>query len=122
VADVSTQDVDDYLAAVPEPQRSTLEQVRATLAALLPGAEQGIAYGVPCFKESGKGVAGYGFYKNHCTYFPMSGSITTELAPELLGYVTAKGSIRFPSDEPLPAGLVARLVEARRREISRSAR
>ncbi len=115
---VSDQDVDDYLAGVPEPQKSTLEGVRATLAALLPDAEQGIAYGVPCFKVAGKGVAGFGSYKNHCTYFPMSGSITTELADQLTGFVTAKGSIRFRTDEPLPDELVARLVEARQREIA----
>lgn len=122
MCDVSTQDVDDYLAAVPEPQQATLERLRATLAALLPDAEQGISYGVPCFKLGGKGVAGFGFYKNHCTYFPMSGSITTELADELTGFVTAKGSIRFPTDEPLSDDLVARLVEARRREIAGGAR
>ena len=116
---VSNQDVDDYLATVPEPQKSTLEGMRATLAALLPDAEQGIAYGVPCFKVGGKGVAGFGFYKNHCTYFPMSGSITAELADDLKHYVTAKGSIQFPTDEPLPDALVARLVEARQREIAR---
>ena len=56
--------MDDYLAAVPEPQRSTLERMRAILAALLPEAEQGIAYGVPCFKVGGKGVAGFASYKN----------------------------------------------------------
>jgi uncharacterized protein YdhG (YjbR/CyaY superfamily) len=119
VCDVSNQDVDDYLAAVPEPQKSTLESLRATLVALLPEAEQGIAYGVPCFKVGGKGVAGFGFYRNHCTYFPMSGSVTAELADDLKQYVTAKGSIQFPTDEPLPDALVARLVEARQREIAR---
>ncbi len=51
----------------------------------------------------------------------MSGAVTTELADRLQGYVTAKGSIRFPNDAPLPPELVARLVEARRREIERSA-
>lgn len=119
---MSQQDVDDYLAGVPEPQRSTLESLRAMLAELLPDAEQGIAYGVPCFKVGGKGVAGFGFYKNHCTYFPMSGSITAELADDLEDYVTAKGSIRFPNDEPPPRRLVARLVEARRREIDAAQR
>jgi len=122
VPDVSSQDVDDYLAAVPEPQKTTLEAVRATLAALLPEAEQGIAYGVPCFKEGGAGVAGFASYKNHCTYLPMSGSITTELADELSGFVTAKGSVQFPIDEPLPADLISRLVEARLREIAASGR
>ena len=120
MTDVSNQDVDDYLATVPEPQKTTLESVRATLAALLPEAEQGIAYGVPCFKVGGKGVAGFAWYKDHCTYLPMSGSITAELADELTDYVTAKGSIQFATDEPLPAELVEHLVDARRREIARS--
>jgi uncharacterized protein YdhG (YjbR/CyaY superfamily) len=122
VDEVSEAEVDEYLAAVPEPQRATLYQVRATLAALIPEAEQGIAYGVPCFKVAGKGVAGFGFYKNHCTYFPMSGSITTVLADDLTGFVTAKGSIRFPNDEPLSGELVAKLVEARQREIAGATR
>jgi len=119
---VPTEDVDAYLAAVPEPQRSTLERLRATLVALLPDAEQGISYGVPCFKVAGKGVAGFAAHRGHCSYLPMSGSTTAELAVELSGYVTSKGSVQFAVDEPLPAGLVQRLVEARRAEIARAGR
>ncbi len=119
---MSTAEVDTYLAGVPEPQRTTLEAMRAMIAALLPDAEQGIAYGVPCFKVGGKGVAGFGYYRNHNTYFPMSGSVTAELADELTDYVTAKGSLRFAADTPLPQPLVERLVEARTREIARTGR
>ena len=115
-------DVAAYFDAVPEPQRTTLLAVHATLEHLLPEADQVIAYGVPSFKVDGKGVAGVGWYKNHCTYFPMSGSVTAELADELEGYVTAKGSLRFAADRPLPESLVARLVRARRAEIARIGR
>lgn len=116
---MSTAEVDLYLDAVPEPHRSTLRALRRTLEGLLPTADQGIAYGVPCFKVAGKGVAGLGYFKGHCTYFPMSGSITAELADRLGAYRTAKGSIQFPVDEPLPADLVRALVEARTAEITR---
>ena len=116
---MSSEEVDSYLESVPEPHRSTLLSLRSALRELLPEAEQGIAYGVPCFKVQGKGVAGFGFYRNHCTYFPMSGSITTELADQLRGYTTAKGSIQFPVDEPLPIDLVRALVDARQAEIAR---
>lgn len=119
---MTTQEIDAYLADVPEPQRSTLLAMRTTLERLLPDAEQGIAYGIPTFKVDGKGVAGIAYYKNHCSYFPMSGSITTELAAELGDYVTAKGSLRFAADEPLPEDLVRRLVAARRAEIARTGR
>jgi uncharacterized protein YdhG (YjbR/CyaY superfamily) len=117
---VTVAEVDEYLDAAPEPQRTTLLRLRAGIVVLLPDAEQGIAYGVPCFKVDGVGVAGFGWSKGHCTYFPMSGSITTELADQLTGYATAKGSIRFAVDEPLPDSLVAHLIDARTAEIARS--
>ena len=115
---MSEQDVDDYLASAPEPQRTTLLRLRGMISALLPGAEQCISYGVPTFKVDGLGVAGFGHYAKHCAYFPMSGSITSALAEELTGYKTSKGSVHFAVDEPLPADVVRRLIEARRAEIA----
>jgi uncharacterized protein YdhG (YjbR/CyaY superfamily) len=115
-------DVDAYLESAPEPHRSTLHALRATLVRLLPQARQEIAYGVAALTLDGNRVAGFGFSPNHCTYFPMSGSITAELAEQLAGYRTAKGSIRFPVDQALPAELVEALVEARLAEIRRLGR
>ena len=119
---MSADEVSAYLETAPEPQRSTLAAVRAIIAGLLPDAEQGIAYGVPAFRVHGKAVAGFAFYKDHCSYFPMSGSITAELADDLADFATSKGSIRFAKDEPLPAHLIRSLIAARQAEIARSAR
>jgi uncharacterized protein YdhG (YjbR/CyaY superfamily) len=117
---MSKAEIDAYLEPVPQPHRSALEALRTQLTALLPDAQEVITYGVPTFKVGGKGVAGFGMYKNHCTYFPMSGSITAELSEDLTEYATAKGSIRFAPDAPLPDALVAKLVDARLREIART--
>ena len=94
--------VDEYLAAAPEPQRSTLMTVRAMLASMLPGAEEGISYGVPAFKLGGKAVAGYAYAKRHCSYFPHSGSVIDRV-----------GTLRFPVDQPPDEALVRRMVEIR---------
>jgi uncharacterized protein YdhG (YjbR/CyaY superfamily) len=115
-------EVEAYFAVVGSPHRAPLLELRALLAGLLPEADQVIAYGVPTFKVAGKGVAGLGVYRDHCTYFPMSGAITTLLADQLAGYQTAKGSIRFSAEQPLTEALVARLVAARREEIARIGR
>jgi uncharacterized protein YdhG (YjbR/CyaY superfamily) len=115
---MSVQDVDGYLDGAPEPHRTTLASLRMTVASLLPNAEQCISYGVPTFKVDGKAVAGFGYYRKHCAYFPMSGSVTTALAAELSEYRTSKGSVHFAVDEPLPAGVVGHLIEARLAEIA----
>lgn len=119
---MTAAEVDAYLESVPEPQRSTLQALRATIAGILPDAEQGIAYGVPAFRVGGRAVAGFASYKEHCTYLPMSGSITSELADALAGYVTAKGSVRFARDKALPEELVRTLIAARLAEIQRTGR
>jgi uncharacterized protein YdhG (YjbR/CyaY superfamily) len=119
---MSAKEIDDYLAGVPQPQRSTLAEVRRVLEALLPDAEQGTAYGIAVLKVAGKGVAGFGAYRDHCTYAPMSGSITAALADELRGYDTTKGAVRFRADTPLPPELIGLLVRARQAEIARNGR
>jgi uncharacterized protein YdhG (YjbR/CyaY superfamily) len=106
--------VDEYLAAAPEPQRSTLRELRATLASILPDAEEGMSYGVPAFKVEGKAVAGYAHARRHCSYFPHSGAVIAQVEPELLeGYDWSKGTLRFPVDRAPSAELVRRLVELR---------
>lgn len=106
--------VDEYLDAAPEPQQTTLRALRSTLRSILPDAEEAISYGVPAFQLDGTAVAGYAHARRHCSYFPHSGDVMDRIEPELLeGYDWAKGTLRFPIDEPLPEPLVRRLVEVR---------
>jgi len=112
-ADVSKGEVDTYLAAVEEPGRSTLMALRQSIAAISPGAEECISYGMPGFKLHGKMIAGFAAFKNHLSYFPHSGSVLAELSAELAGYDTNAGTLRFPVDEPLPKELVKKLIAVR---------
>ena len=109
--------VDEYLDGAPEPHRSTLTQLRAALREVLPDAEEGISYSIPAFKVDDKAVAGYAYFKNHCSYFPHSGSVLPELADELAGYTWSKGTLKFPPDQPLPTELVRRLVAVRLQQL-----
>ena len=111
--------VDEYLDGAPEPHRGTLAALRKTLRAILPDAEEGLSYGVPAFEVNGTSVAGYAYHKNHCGYYPHSGSVLSALADDLGGYEWSRGTLRFPIDAPLPEPLVARLVRARLAEIER---
>ena len=112
--------VDEYLDGAPEPHRATLAQLRATLRELLPSAVESVSYGMPAFELGGKAIAGYAYFKNHCSYFPHSGSVLSAVAGELEGYDWSKGTLRFPVDEPLPKTLVGRLVRVRLEQVGLS--
>ncbi len=109
--------VDEYLDAAPEPQRTTLLELRRVLREILPDAAETISYGTPTLKVEGKAVAGYAYWKHHCSYFPHSGSVLSEAADELASYEWSKGALRFPVDQPLAPSLVSRLVEIRLRQL-----
>lgn len=112
--------IDEYLARAPEPQRTTLMQLRNTLSELLPEAAEELSYGVPAFKIGGKAVAGYAYFKDHCSYLPHSGGVLTGMADELEGYEWSKGTLKFPVDAPPPRALVERLVTKRLEELELS--
>ena len=105
--------VDEYLTAVPEPARSTLNKVRAAIRAAVPAeAEEVISYGMPAFRCNGPLVY-YAAFAEHCSFFPGSKSVIEQFKEELAGYSQAKGTIRFPLDKPLPAALVKKIVKVR---------
>jgi uncharacterized protein YdhG (YjbR/CyaY superfamily) len=110
---VSAQEIDKYLDALEEPQRATLARLRQTILEIVPGAQQGISYGVPAFQVRGKTIAGFAAFKNHLSYLPHSGSVFPQLKEELKGYTTSSGALRFAIDQPLPAPLVEKLIAVR---------
>lgn len=114
---MAAAEVDDYIAALDEPARSTLRTVREAILDVVPDAEQVIAYGAPAFRVAGGAVAGFAAFPGHLSYLPHSGTVLATLADEVAGYRTSKGALRFPLDEPLPAPLVRTLVTARLREL-----
>lgn len=116
-----TNEIDAYLANLPNDQRDALEALRKTIRAAVPQAEECISYQVPAFRLDGKVLVLFGASKNHCTFFPGSGTAVDALKDELAKYPTSKGAIRFQPDKPLPAALVRKIVKYRIKENTRSA-
>jgi len=105
--------IDEYLANVSEPARSTLNRIRATIRSIAPAeTTEGISYRIPTFNYKGP-LVGLAAFSNHCSLFPMSASLIKAFKNELKEYQTSKGTIRFPVNKPLPAALVKKLVKAR---------
>ena len=115
-ADTSAADlaaVEAYLARIPEPARTTLAKIRAAIRAAAPkAATECISYGMPAFRHNGA-LVGYAAFKNHCSFFPMSAALLDQFAADVAPWRTAKGTLQFPLDKPLPATLVKKMVKAR---------
>jgi uncharacterized protein YdhG (YjbR/CyaY superfamily) len=112
-AAMNKNEIDRYLGTLDEPKRTTLTELRDTIAAIVPQAEQCISYGMPAFRLQGKTIAGFAAFKSHLSYLPHSGSVISQLAKETEGYTKTKGSLHFPVDQPLPKRLVKQLLDAR---------
>jgi len=108
--------VEGYLAGVPEAARNTFDKLRATVLLVVPAeATETISYGIPAIWH-GNVVVWYAAFAGHCSLFPTA-AVIEEFKEELKGYTTSKGTIQFPVDEPVPIGLVKRIVKARLAQV-----
>ena len=108
----AASEVDAYLAALPADARATLEKLRGTIKAAAPKAVEVISYQIPTFKLNGRMLVSYAAFKNHCSFFPGAGPLKA-YEDELRSYETSKGTVRFPTNKPMPATLVRKLVKHR---------
>ena len=110
--------VEEYLAGVPEPARSTLNRIRTVIrSAVPPEATEAISYGIPAIKYKGV-LLWFAAFSDHCSLFPGS-AVIKGLKYELKDFQISKGTIRFRVDKPLPATLVKKMVKARVAEKER---
>jgi uncharacterized protein YdhG (YjbR/CyaY superfamily) len=108
----TAKSVDEYLAGIAEPARSTLTRMREVIRSAVPAeAIETISYGIPTFKYKGS-LVWFAAFSDHCSLFPTA-AVIEAFRDELKGYQISKGTIRFPVDKPLPAALLRKLVKAR---------
>jgi uncharacterized protein YdhG (YjbR/CyaY superfamily) len=112
------QNVDEYMAQLPEDRRAVMEQLRSTIRSAAPDATEAISYNMPAFRLDGRFLVSYEAFKRHYSLFPWSDSMVEELGEEMKPYAVGKGTIRFPADKPIPFALVTRIVEIRNREVA----
>ncbi len=108
--------VEAYLAALPDDQRTVLENLRGIIRAAAPEATEQISYGMPTFKTHGRFLVSYAAFKRHFSLFPASQAVIDALGDEITPFHTGKGTIQFTAERPLRADLVTRLVKVRLEE------
>jgi uncharacterized protein YdhG (YjbR/CyaY superfamily) len=109
--------IDAYLAAIPQPAHTTLQKVRTAIRSALPAAAtETISYKIPAFRH-GEIVIWFAAFADHCSLFP-TGRVIEMFKDDLKPYALSKGTIQFPTDKPLPASLIKKMVKARLAQIA----
>jgi uncharacterized protein YdhG (YjbR/CyaY superfamily) len=106
--------INEYIAGFPPDVQKLLQQIRATISKAAPDAEETLKYRMPTFVLNENLVHFAGFEK-HIGFYPTPSGIEA-FKRELAGYKSAKGSVQFPLNEPVPLDLIKKMVEFRVKE------
>lgn len=110
-----SESIDAYIKIFPKNVQAVLKKMRAVIREASPRAEETIKYRMPTYTLQGKNLVHFAAFRNHIGFYPTPSPITA-FKKELSRYETAKGSIKFPLDKPIPFGLVKKIVKFRVRE------
>ena len=103
--------IEEYLAVFPERTQQLMEGLRATIKKAAPQAVEKISYNMPAFMLEGMLVY-YAAYDKHIGFYPTPSGIAA-FKKDLASFKSAKGSVQFPIDKPLPLDLIAQIVKFR---------
>jgi uncharacterized protein YdhG (YjbR/CyaY superfamily) len=106
--------IDKYIANFPNDVQEILEKIRATIREAAPDAEETISYQMPTFRLNGN-LVHFAAYKKHIGFYPTPSGIE-KFKQELSAYPSAKGSVQFPLDRPIPYELIGKITAFRARE------
>jgi uncharacterized protein YdhG (YjbR/CyaY superfamily) len=110
----SPSTIDEYIAGFPIDVQEILETIRNTIKKAVPDAEEAIKYQIPTFVLNGN-LVHFAAFKNHIGFYPTPSGIEA-FSQELSRYKSARGSVQFPINEPMPLTLIDRMVRFRVKE------
>jgi uncharacterized protein YdhG (YjbR/CyaY superfamily) len=103
-------DVDAYISGFPKKTQQLLKQVRTAIKEAAPKSEELISYAMPGYKLNGRPLVYFAGYEHHIGFYPTPTGIEP-FKKELSIYKSAKGSVQFPIDKPMPLTLIKKMVK-----------
>ena len=106
--------IDEYIAGFPPDVQAILQKIRLTIRKAAPDAKETISYQMPTFTLNGN-LVHFAAFKTHIGFYPVPTGIE-QFKTELAAYKQGKGSVQFPLDQPIPYGLISKIVKFRVKE------
>jgi uncharacterized protein YdhG (YjbR/CyaY superfamily) len=104
--------IDEYIGTFPKDVQKILEEVRQTIKAAAPDAQEKISYQIAAFELNGKNLIHFAGWKKHISMYPIP-SGNDAFNKEISKYAAGKGTLQFPLDKPLPLKLITEIVKLR---------
>lgn len=104
--------IDEYIATFPEDVQKIMKQLRETIKAAAPRAEEKISYQMPTFTLNGTYLVYFAGWKTHIAFYGAPRG-NAEFKEDLSAYETGQGTLKFPLAEPLPFDLITKIVKFR---------
>ena len=111
--------IEEYIYASPADVQQRLWDLHESIKAAAPGAKEDLKWSMPAYSYQ-KILVTFAVFKKHIGFYPMPSALKA-FAKELTKYKTAKGSIQFPHDKPLPLILIKKIVGFRVKESKEGA-
>ena len=109
-----TDTIDAYISGFPEDVQDILQKIRRIVSDAAPDAEEAIKYQIPTFVLGGN-LVHFAAFEKHIGFYPTPSGIE-QFKDALSAYNSAKGSVQFPLDSPIPYNLIKRIVRFRVKE------
>jgi uncharacterized protein YdhG (YjbR/CyaY superfamily) len=106
--------IDAYIAGFPEDVQDILKKMRRIIGDAAPDAREAIKYQIPTFVLGGN-LVHFAAFENHIGFYPTPSGIE-QFKDDLSSYKSARGSVQFPLDSPIPYNLIRRIVKFRVKE------
>ena len=104
----------EYINAAPKEAQKKLREIRACIRKAAPGAKEGIKWSMPAFSYH-RILVMFAAFKHHIGFYPTPSAVQA-FAKDLSKYATAKGSIQFSLEKPLPLPLIRKITQFRVQE------
>lgn len=112
------QTVGDYLNGCTPEQKAMFKKIKKMVHEIVPGATERVSYGIPTFEYKKKYLLYFGAFKNHMSLFPASDDMIEALGESVGKFRSAKGTLRFTHEQPIPDDVIEAIIRFRLANIS----
>ncbi len=104
--------INEYVSTLPENAQKAMLEIIATIKDNVPNAEEHISYNMPAFKVNGEYFVHFSAWKNHIGMYPIPAG-NEAFQKQIEQYRSAKSSLNFPLDKPMPIKLIEKFIKFR---------